>query len=66
MEHQRWVDQRRLDGWTPGQKDIEAKTTPYLVPWDHLSEEVKELDRQTVRGLPAFLARAGYQIVSAG
>ena len=66
MEHQRWVDQRRLDGWTPGEKDIETKTTPYLVPWDMLSDEVKELDRQTVRGLPAFLAHAGYQIISAG
>ena len=64
MEHQRWVEQRRLDGWTPGPKDIEAKKTPYLGPWDSLSEEVKEWDRQAVRGIPAFLARAGYQIVS--
>ena len=64
MEHERWVEQRRLDGWTPGPKDIGAKHTPYLVPWSALSEEVKEWDRQAVRGIPSFLARAGYQIIS--
>lgn len=64
LEHARWVDQRRLDGWTSGVKDIEAKTTPYLVAWDALSDEVKEWDRQTVRKIPSFLARVGYQIVT--
>ena len=64
MEHERWVEQRRLDGWTPGPKDIVAKHTPYLVPWSALGEEVKEWDRQAVRGIPSFLARAGYQIIS--
>lgn len=64
MEHDRWVIQRRTDGWTPGTKDIDAKTTPYLVPWNELSDEVKEWDRQAVRGIPTFLARAGYQSVS--
>ncbi len=66
MEHDRWVVQRRTDGWTPGTKDIDAKTTPYLVPWNELSDEVKEWDRQAVRGIPTFLASAGYQTVSAG
>jgi hypothetical protein len=63
MEHERWVEQRRLDGWTTGPKDIAAKKTPYLGSWDSLSEEVKDWDRQAVRGIPTFLARAGYQIV---
>jgi hypothetical protein len=65
MEHERWVEQRRVDGWTPGPKDVEAKQTPYLLPWDALSEEVREWDRQAVRGIPSFLARAGYQVISA-
>jgi hypothetical protein len=64
MEHDRWVNQRRADGWTPGPKDIAAKKTPYLVPWNELSDEVKEWDRQAVRGIPAFLARAGYEVVA--
>lgn len=64
MEHERWVRQRVRDGWTAGSKDVAAKTTPFLVPWSALSEEVKELDRQAVRGIPGFLSRAGYQIRS--
>ena len=63
LEHERWVRQRRLDGWTQGPKDVEGKKTPYLGLWDTLNDEVKEWDRQAVRGIPAFLARAGYQIV---
>jgi hypothetical protein len=34
-----------------------------MVPWDELKEEVKEWDRVMVRGLPAFLAKADFQIV---
>jgi hypothetical protein len=64
MEHERWNAERRREGWryAPGSKNIEKKTTPHLVPWEDLSEEIKELDRKTVRGMPAFLARAGYQV----
>ena len=34
-------------------------TTPYLVPWESLEEDVRELDRQFVRALPDVLADAG-------
>ncbi len=63
QEHRRWVEQRLRDGWTLGPKDIDARVTPYLVPWEQLSDEVRELDRRPVRGIPGFLARAGYQVV---
>lgn len=65
MEHGRWMDERLRNGWTyaSGTKNVEKKTSPYLVPWDELSEEVKEWDRVTVRGVPGFLARAEFQIV---
>lgn len=63
MEHDRWIEERRLDGWKYGEKkDIKKKTTPYLVPYNQLSEDIKEYDRNTVRALPVFLAKAGYQI----
>ncbi|MBN2246142.1 MAG: NAD-binding protein [Candidatus Aminicenantes bacterium] len=63
-EHQYWMEERRSHGWkySLNPKDIQEKTTPYLVPWDELSEEIKELDRDTVRNLPVLLARAGFQI----
>jgi len=69
LEHDRWSAERLFEGWTyaSGPKDAERKTSPHLVPWDELSEEIRELDRDAVRGLPAFLAEAGFRIVrSAG
>jgi len=63
MEHGRWNNERIFDGWMLGEtKDIEKKISPYLVPWDQLPEEIKEYDRQAVRGMPDFLASAGLEI----
>jgi len=64
IEHKRWVSDRRGDGWkySRGPKNIKKKTTPYLIPWDELSEEIRELDRNTVRELPSFLYKADFQI----
>lgn len=63
-EHERWVEEYELAGWTfaAGEKNPQKKTHPYLIPWDQLTEEVKELDRDTVRGMPSFLAKAGFQV----
>lgn len=67
LEHDRWTAERLFDGWTyaPGEKDVEHLTSPSLVPWAELSEDVRELDRDAVRGLPAFLAAAGLRVVEA-
>jgi voltage-gated potassium channel Kch len=62
MEHDRWTKQRLRDDWKLGTKDIDAKVSPYLVPWGQLIDDVKEWDRRAVRGIPGFLARAGYQV----
>jgi RyR domain len=64
FEHERWVRERVAAGFTfAPAKDIERKQTPYLVPWEDLSEETRDHDRNMVRGLPAFLAKAGFAIV---
>jgi hypothetical protein len=64
MEHQRFVEERLAAGWTyaVGAKDMERKTSPTLVLWDDLPEAEREKDRNAVRGLPRFLARAGLQV----
>lgn len=64
MEHERWCEERRQQGWSYAArpKNIKRKTSPHLVPWEQLSGAIKEYDRNTVRGLPSFLARAGFQI----
>lgn len=58
------MDDYTRAGWTyaPGEKQSHKKTHPSLIPWRELSEEEKEKDRDTVRSLPVFLARAGFQI----
>jgi RyR domain/TrkA-N domain len=66
MEHDRWWREREADGWTfASNKDIEHKRSPYLVPYEDLPENVKEYDRNTVRGIPAFVAHAGFAVVRA-
>ena len=64
MEHERWMHERRLQGWTyrDGPRNSTKKTTPHLKPWSELVEETRALNRNVVRELPAFLARAGFQI----
>jgi hypothetical protein len=63
LEHERWVSERLLDGWVYGEKrNVEKKISPYLVPWNSLTDDVKEWDRQPVRELPRFLAQAKFEI----
>ncbi|MCU7809810.1 MAG: hypothetical protein KZQ77_01040 [Candidatus Thiodiazotropha sp. (ex Notomyrtea botanica)] len=64
LEHARWVKERSAAGWryAPGSKNLDRKTSPFLVPWEDLTEDAKDLDRETVRSLPIFLAQAGFEI----
>lgn len=62
MEHKRWREERERQGWLRGPKDNINKTNPFLDEWDSLTEEVKEIDRATVRALPRFLKKAGFKI----
>jgi len=63
MEHGRWNVERLRDGWRYGPaKDIEKKISPFLVPWEKLSEEIKEYDRDAVRKIPKNLAKIGLEI----
>ena len=60
FEHDEWMHERLGYGWTFGEvKDIEKKISPYLVPYDELSEEIKNLDRDTIRNIPVLLGMVG-------
>ncbi len=64
LEHDRWMADRLRDGWRPGPaRDAEEKRSPYLVDWDALEEAVRDLDRDTVRAIPRFLASVGFDVV---
>ena len=60
LEHERWCEERLQAGWVLG--STRERVSPYLVGWDSLNEDVRDLDRETVRGLPRFLALAGLTI----
>ncbi len=66
MEHARWNAERRLAGWTPGPRDPERRTTPYLVPYDELPDEIQDYDRQAVRQIPALLELVGQRVCRRG
>lgn len=55
MEHARWNAERFLSGWTLGDKDVEKKRSPYLVPYHELEDRIQEYDRQAVREIGPLL-----------
>jgi hypothetical protein len=61
MEHARWCAERWLAGWTyaPPPKNKELRTSPYLVPWDHLDEGTQKIDFDLVREILAITAKVG-------
>lgn len=64
VEHQRWAADRYLSGWRFGAvRDNRLKHHPQLIPYETLSEPMKDLDRFAVRNLPALLARQGLGIL---
>ena len=63
MEHGRYCVERLLDGWRWGEtRDDERRRNPYIVKWKDLPTEIQELDRQTVRKIPQFLAGVGLAV----
>lgn len=64
VEHDRWVEDLTADGWRhhDGDKDPERKLHPLLVGWDQLDEAERDKDRDSIRGIPEFLARIGYEL----
>lgn len=43
-------------------KSTERRTTPHLVPYEELADEIREYDRPAVRLIPSLLAGAAYTI----
>ncbi len=63
FEHDAWVKERVSTGWVYGEgKDAEKKISPYLLPYDELPEEIRELDRDTIRNMPELLEKIGMNI----
>lgn len=64
MEHTRWWDERRVDGWSWGEeRHDKLKKNPYMVEWKELAPDIADLDREFVRAIPALLASVGLQVI---
>ena len=62
IEHERWLEDLGA-GWRQGHPtDLERRIHEAYVPWDQLSEQQKEKDRDMVCAIPEILAEAGYAI----
>lgn len=58
-----WAEGRIAEGWTYGEvKDVEAKTTPLLVPYDELPGSEKEYDRNTAMETLQMILKMEYVI----
>lgn len=63
IEHDSWMNERIENGWTYSkEKDTDKKISPYIVPYDDLSEEIKELDRDAVRNMIPLLNGIGVRV----
>jgi hypothetical protein len=63
IEHRRWVAERRLAGWRDGnEKNVDARLSPYLGPWDSLPPHVKHNDVHFAEILPTVLKLARKEI----
>jgi hypothetical protein len=63
MEHGRWIVERLKEGWKwAPERDVAKRTSPYILPWSQLAEEVREQNREIVRRIPEFLASVGMEI----
>lgn len=66
MEHERWCREKEREGYkTRPDPKAAKKAHPCLVPWEELSEDVREVDRAAVRAMPPLLARAGFSVYRA-
>lgn len=58
LEHNRFMAERRADGWSTGPRNNEMRTDPNFVDYDELTEETKSFDRLIVN-LTKTLLRDG-------
>jgi hypothetical protein len=62
-EHELWVKERKDGGWEyDEEKDTKRKKSPYLVSYHELTEDIKELDRDTIRNIVPLAEAVGLKV----
>lgn len=61
--HEVWAQNRIKQGWTYGKERSDAlKQHPCLIPYEELSEEEKDYDRDTAFGTLRLITKLGFKI----
>jgi class 3 adenylate cyclase/tetratricopeptide (TPR) repeat protein len=62
-EHERWMEERKRQGWTYGPgRDNDKKIHPSLIPYVQLADKEKKKDRDVVRSIPKLIEKAGFRV----
>ncbi len=65
MEHARWMKERLNNGWSYGQiRDEGHMKHPCMIPYEQLSEEEKEKDRESIRAIPKIIRKVDLDLIS--
>jgi len=63
LEHEIWMAAKLSAGFRKGKPtDADPYQNEYLVEWEKLTDKIKQIDRDLVKGIPQILSRAGYAI----
>lgn len=62
IEHRRWMAERFMDGWRYGpQRDNSRKIHHLLIPYDQLSDEEKQKDKDMILNIRNLVASPGWK-----
>ncbi len=62
MDHNRWIIEKKKEGWKYGNYDPELKHSPEIVAYEDLDPKTKEFIRKNVREVPGLLKAIGYEL----
>ena len=63
LEHELWMAAKIAAGFRKGKPTAaDPYQNEYLVAWEKLTDKIRQIDRDLVKGIPQILARAGYAI----
>jgi len=60
--HEVWAAGRMSEGWTLGPRNDELRQHPCLIPYEELSEEEKNYDRNTALSTLKLILSLGFRI----
>lgn len=64
MEHNRWAAHMLLNGWKYGpERDEVRKLHTDLIPYEELSDGVKQYDRDTIKNIPMLLKKLSLKVI---